>query len=76
VNAALAQRIDVTFLVSLQVYRGVAIDVKGGDAGVEYSVAVKTLKDGASDSEKCEFLMEAYFMRFGNYLKNVLFQRL
>ncbi|XP_076818405.1 proto-oncogene tyrosine-protein kinase ROS-like isoform X2 [Clavelina lepadiformis] len=44
-----------------EVYRGVAMNIHGGDSG-EARVAVKILKDSASEIEKCEFLMEAYFM--------------
>ena len=38
------------------------MNIHGGDSG-EARVAVKILKDSASEIEKCEFLMEAYFMR-------------
>nr|XP_026693888.1 proto-oncogene tyrosine-protein kinase ROS isoform X2 [Ciona intestinalis] len=43
-----------------EVYKGTAAGISGGEG--EASVAVKTLKDGASENEKMEFLMEAYFM--------------
>ncbi|XP_070569168.1 proto-oncogene tyrosine-protein kinase ROS-like [Ptychodera flava] len=54
----------VTFLGSGafgEVYEGVAMDIVGDNAG-ETKVAVKTLRKGATDQEKEEFLKEAQLM--------------
>ncbi|NXX32476.1 ROS1 kinase, partial [Nicator chloris] len=44
-----------------EVYEGTAVDILGDDSG-ESKVAVKTLKKGATDHEKSEFLKEAHLM--------------
>uniref|UniRef100_A0A8C4YF70 Tyrosine-protein kinase receptor n=1 Tax=Gopherus evgoodei TaxID=1825980 RepID=A0A8C4YF70_9SAUR len=44
-----------------EVYEGTAVDITGAGNG-EYKVAVKTLKKGATDYEKSEFLKEAHLM--------------
>eukprot|EP00062_Callorhinchus_milii_P014320 gi/632963423/ref/XP_007897871.1/ PREDICTED: proto-oncogene tyrosine-protein kinase ROS [Callorhinchus milii] len=45
-----------------EVYEGNAVDILGEGSG-ESKVAVKTLKKGATDHEKSEFLKEAHLMR-------------
>ncbi|KAJ7406712.1 proto-oncogene tyrosine-protein kinase ROS isoform X2 [Willisornis vidua] len=44
-----------------EVYEGTAVDILADGSG-ESKVAVKTLKKGATDQEKSEFLKEAYLM--------------
>ncbi|NXX83464.1 ROS1 kinase, partial [Urocolius indicus] len=44
-----------------EVYEGTAVDILAGASG-ESKVAVKTLKKGATDHEKSEFLKEAHLM--------------
>uniref|UniRef100_K7FQ85 Tyrosine-protein kinase receptor n=1 Tax=Pelodiscus sinensis TaxID=13735 RepID=K7FQ85_PELSI len=44
-----------------EVYEGTAVDITGAGSG-ESKVAVKTLKKGATDYEKSEFLKEAHLM--------------
>ncbi|NWS52624.1 ROS1 kinase, partial [Chunga burmeisteri] len=44
-----------------EVYEGTAVDILADGSG-ESKVAVKTLKKGATDHEKSEFLKEAHFM--------------
>ncbi|NXG70179.1 ROS1 kinase, partial [Baryphthengus martii] len=44
-----------------EVYEGTAVDILGDESG-ESKVAVKTLKKGATDHEKSEFLKEAHLM--------------
>uniref|UniRef100_A0A663EDA4 receptor protein-tyrosine kinase n=1 Tax=Aquila chrysaetos chrysaetos TaxID=223781 RepID=A0A663EDA4_AQUCH len=44
-----------------EVYEGTAVDILAGGSG-ESKVAVKTLKKGATDHEKSEFLKEAHLM--------------
>nr|XP_039261485.1 proto-oncogene tyrosine-protein kinase ROS-like isoform X1 [Styela clava]XP_039261486.1 proto-oncogene tyrosine-protein kinase ROS-like isoform X1 [Styela clava] len=53
-----------------EVFKGIAIESVGG-INIEKKVAVKTLQEGSTDSEKCEFLMEAYFMSTFNH-ENIL----
>ncbi|KAK2513636.1 Ros1 [Columba livia] len=48
-----------------EVYEGTAVDILADGSG-ESKVAVKTLKKGATDHEKSEFLKEAHLMRYEN----------